>query len=239
MKVLLYSGGMDSWLIDKIWKPDMKVYVNMHTRYSEEEIRRIQENDSDVTIVDFPLGQWERDDAIIPLRNLYLVMVICNITGEQDVDICLGATSGDRVLDKSQLFVDKANDLLNYLYQSQHWIPNGKKININIDFKNKTKTELLSMFVQAGGDINEAFTRSFSCYNPTNGCECWQCKPCFRKFVSFACNDYEFTDSQISTAVNYIQTDIMPLINNGTYGRGDEEAEIRKVMEKYRNYIKE
>lgn len=22
-KVLLYSGGMDSWLIDKIWKPDV------------------------------------------------------------------------------------------------------------------------------------------------------------------------------------------------------------------------
>lgn len=26
-KVLLYSGGMDSWLIDKIWKPDVKLYV--------------------------------------------------------------------------------------------------------------------------------------------------------------------------------------------------------------------
>lgn len=24
-KVLLYSGGMDSWLIDKIWKPDVKL----------------------------------------------------------------------------------------------------------------------------------------------------------------------------------------------------------------------
>ena len=75
-KVLLYSGGMDSWLISHIWKPDMKVYVNMHTRYSEEEIKRIKELNEDVTIIDFPLGQWEREDAIIPLRNLYLVMAI-------------------------------------------------------------------------------------------------------------------------------------------------------------------
>ena len=33
-KVLLYSGGMDSWLIDKLWKPDIRLYVDMNTRYS-------------------------------------------------------------------------------------------------------------------------------------------------------------------------------------------------------------
>ena len=113
-KILLYSGGMDSWLIDKIWKPDMKVYVNMHTRYSETEIKKLS---SDVKIVDFPLGQWERDDAIIPLRNLYLIMIICNITNDEDIEICIGATAGDRVLDKSLQFRDKCEDILNYLYQ--------------------------------------------------------------------------------------------------------------------------
>ena len=116
-KVLLYSGGMDSWLIDKIWQPDKKIYINMHTRYSEQEIKKIKALNTDVEIIDFPLGQWERDDKIIPLRNLYLPMVVCNITGTEDVDICLGATAGDRVLDKSKEFVEKANDLLNYLYQ--------------------------------------------------------------------------------------------------------------------------
>ena len=34
-KVLLYSGGMDSWLIDKLWKPDIRLYVDMNTRYSK------------------------------------------------------------------------------------------------------------------------------------------------------------------------------------------------------------
>ena len=38
-KVLLYSGGMDSWLIDKIWKPDVKLYVDMGTKYSQPQIR--------------------------------------------------------------------------------------------------------------------------------------------------------------------------------------------------------
>ena len=39
-KVLLFSGGSDSVLISYLYKPDLLVYVNMHTRYSEEEISK-------------------------------------------------------------------------------------------------------------------------------------------------------------------------------------------------------
>lgn len=238
-KVLLYSGGMDSWLIDKIWKPDLKVYVNMHTRYSEEEIAKIKAQRDDVEIVDFPLGQWERPDAIIPLRNLYLTMVICNITGSEDVDICLGATAGDRVLDKSYDFVNKANDLLNYLYQPQWWIPEGKKVRVNIDFKDKTKEDLLGLYLAQGGDLDEAFNHSFSCYDPTpDGKPCWSCKPCFRKFVAFESVGYKFSDEVLRKVIPYINREIVPQIVNGTYGRGErEEKAILDCVEKYKDYI--
>ena len=111
-KVLLFSGGSDSVLISYLYKPDFLVYVNMHTRYSEEEIKKIKNSifADKVKVIDFPfLGQYEREDAIIPLRNLYLPMVICNeFTAEDygDLDICLGATAGDRGLDKSPKFAD-------------------------------------------------------------------------------------------------------------------------------------
>ena len=231
-KVLLYSGGMDSWLIDKIWKPDIKLYVNIHTRYSEKELEKL--DTSNVQVFDFPLGMWERDDAIIPLRNLYLVMVACNITGSEDVEICLGATNGDRVLDKSYEFVNKTNDLLNYLYQPQHWIPEGKKVKVCIDFKDKTKTDLIKLFVENGGNIDDAFKQSFSCYNPVDGHECWSCKPCFRKFVSFAVNGYEFDQDVIDKCITYIKKEILPQIEKGTYGRGkQEEADILNIVKKY------
>ena len=42
-KVLLFSGGSDSVLISYLYKPDFLVYVNMHTRYSEEEINGCKE----------------------------------------------------------------------------------------------------------------------------------------------------------------------------------------------------
>ena len=82
-KVLLYSGGMDSWLIDKLWKPDVKLCVNMHTKYSAQEIKNLPE---DVIIEELDLSKWERPDAIIPLRNLYLVMLASNY-GDEIYDI--------------------------------------------------------------------------------------------------------------------------------------------------------
>ena len=33
MRVLLYSGGTDSWLIKELWHPDVLLYVDMKTRY--------------------------------------------------------------------------------------------------------------------------------------------------------------------------------------------------------------
>lgn len=238
-KVLLYSGGMDSWLMSKLWKPDIKLYVDMKTRYSENELARIRK-EPDVQVVEFPLGQWEREDAIIPLRNLYLAMVACNVTGSEDVEILIGATAGDRVLDKSPEFVNKATDLLSYLYTPQHWIPEGKKVRVCIDYKQYTKTDLLKMFKEQGGDLEEAFTRSFSCYDPVDGHECWHCKPCFRKFTAFSEAGYEFSDDVARTVCSYIKTDILPDIEAGTYGRGEkEEHDIVDVYNKYKHLLKE
>ncbi len=230
-KVLLYSGGMDSWLISKIWKPDVLLYINLHSRYSAEEIKRLPEN---VEVVDLNIGALERADAIIPLRNLYMVSMATNYGDE----ICLGATYGDRVLDKSKEFAVKTSDLLTYLYQEQHWTKE-RKIKINVDFKQYTKRELLKMFIDAGGNIDEAYNQSFSCYDPTDGHECWQCKPCFRKFIAFYLNGMDFDTSVKLRVKNYLEKEIMPSVTAGTYGRGQkEEDDIKEVYSKLCNDLK-
>lgn len=236
-KILLYSGGMDSYLIDKLWKPDRRIYIDMHTRYSKQEINCIKKRRDDVEFIDFPLGQWEREDKIIPLRNLYLPMVICNITGNEDVDICLGATAGDRVLDKSEEYVEKATDILSYLYQPQWWIPEGKKVRVNIDYKKYTKEDLLKMYMEQGGDLDKAYNESFSCYEPDEeGNICYLCKPCFRKFVAFASVGYEFPEEVLRKTIPYIGKEIIPQIEKGTYGRPTEEPYIVEIYNKFKEY---
>ena len=233
-KVLLYSGGMDSWLIDKLWKPDIRLYVDMHTKYSDKEIEQIKLLKDDVKIIDFNLGQWERDDAIIPLRNLYLVMLACNITDSEDIELCVGATYGDRSLDQSKEFSLLAENILNYLYSPQHWIPNGKHIHIVTDYKNYTKAQLLDMYIKQGGDINKAFECSLSCYHPNDNLEeCWNCKPCFRKFVAFAYNGYTFDKDTINKSMKYINKYIVPELEQGVYRGEIEDNEIKTVIKMY------
>lgn len=218
-KVLLYSGGMDSYLISKLWKPDVKLYVDLKSRYSKQERNNLPK---DVEVVELDLGRWEREDAIIPLRNLYLVMVATNYGDE----ICLGATAGDRVLDKSYEFANKASDLLTYLYSPQHWT-SGRTIKINLDFKNMTKEQLLRMYIERGGDINTAWKESYSCYAGREE-PCFCCKACVRKSAAFFANGFkDFSQVQIHRLANSLEP-IVELINKGCYGRGKEEEGLLK-----------
>lgn len=183
-KVLLYSGGMDSWLMNHLWEPDVRLYVDMNTQYSQDEIKRLP---NDAVIERFDLLKWERHDKIIPLRNLYLVMV-ASYYGEH---ILIGATAGDRVLDKTVEFAEQASGLLSYLWQKQHWT-NERKIKISVEFKGYTKTALLAEYLNQGGNIKKAFEESFSCYFPKqDGTPCWNCKPCARKYVAFKANGFD------------------------------------------------
>jgi 7-cyano-7-deazaguanine synthase in queuosine biosynthesis len=242
-KILLFSGGSDSVLISYLYDPDYLVYCDLGTEYSKEEIKKIKEskfgNDPRLRILDFKfLGKYEREsDSILPLRNLYLPMFICNefpVEEYGDLDICLGATAGDRVLDKSPKFAEDASNLLTYLYSPQHWIPEGRKVRINIDYKKYTKTDMLKLYKDQGGNVEELFYESFSCYHPVDGKECWECKPCFRKYIAYALNGMKFDKEITETVINYIKREILPSIKAGTYGRAEEEKEILQVLYLYK-----
>ena len=242
-KVLLFSGGSDSVINYYITQPDYLVYINMHTRYSEEEITKINSSSfkSKVKIIDFPfLGQYERSDAIIPLRNMYLPMIICNeFPAEEygDLIITINSGLGDRVLDKSYEFAEKLSDLLTFLYSPQHWITEGRKVTIDVSSKKYTKTQLLSLAIEKGKDVNELLKESFSCYDPIEGKECWCrkgiCKPCFRKYVSFKLNGATFNSEVDIFVCEAIKAEILPQIEAGTYGRAEEEKEILRILKIY------
>lgn len=227
-KVLLYSGGMDSWLIDKLWKPSIKIYVNLGTEYSEEEIKRLP---NDVQIIDFFfLNQFSLKNSIIPLRNLYLYAIAANATYFDDVEICLGSLNGDRINDKSKKFAELLDELMKYLYEEQQSQP-GRKIKISMPYKNKSKRELCEMYVKNGGNLETAFYDSFTCYHPVNGNECGNCKACFRKAIPFIVAGMKFTPEQKEKYIEFYESNVALNMDDYVKNKGKEGIDCLKAIE--------
>lgn len=213
MKTLLYSGGTDSWLIDKIWKPDKKIYINIHGFYSDVEISKLPK---DVEIIDFPfLGQIENKQTnFVPLRNAYFLMIAANFGDE----ICYGATLSDRgSKDKRKEFIQKMQDLMDYGLQGNSFAPD-QKIKICMDFVDMDKFELIKMYLDNGGTIEEFINQSFSCYHSTNGEPCMRCKQCYKKFLEGYFFGYEYDEKTKRNMIEYLKENVIPLNHHeGTY----------------------
>lgn len=227
MKVLLYSGGMDSWLIRKLWKPDLCLYVDMKTEYSEIEKSRLPE---DVKVVELALQQFSLPNSIIPLRNLYLFMTACNVTEFEDAQICLGALNGDRINDKTKKFVDLLNPLLQYLYEPQQSQP-GKNVEVVLPYKDMSKRELLNEYVSQGGILREVWENSFSCYHPVNNRPCLNCKACFRKAIPFIVAGMEFKTEEKEAIKKFLDDKVLTDMDNYTKDKGKEGEDCLQAIQ--------
>lgn len=211
-KVLLYSGGFDSYLIDKIWKPDIKLYIDVKGSYSEIEKRNLPEN---VIIKEFPIGEFETGETkFIPLRNLYFLMLASNY-GET---LCLGATAGDRgSLDKTPEFLELAENTINALLKEQT-VFDGGHFTIERRFIEMTKEDLLREYLNNGGNIEDVYDNTFSCFHPDkHGEPCFFCKPCFRRFMALYACGYQFSAIQKAKMAEYVKTVVIPGKYKGTY----------------------
>lgn len=228
-KALLYSGGMDSWLIDKLWKPDLRVYVNIHGAYNVEEMRRLPD---DVLVVDFPfLADKEMPNGFVPLRNMYFMMIASHYAEE----VCLGATAGDwGNMDKTPEFLNEAEHLLRVLWGDKKV---KRDVSICKDFIYVPKTTLLERYVAQGGTVDEVRESTFSCYTPVDGRECFGCYPCFRKFAILHSHGAGYSKEERERMWEYVRTQIIPTRDEGGYqgtyytDRGQESDWLIKSVE--------
>ena len=184
-KVLLFSGGLDSWLIDKLWKPDVKLYIDTGSLGSKSEIKKLG---PDVIVEKLDISRFELPERnyLLPLRNLYFCMMAMNY-GDT---ICLGATASSINLDKNETFCKLASELLSYL--SPQVYKEYRDIKVVVPFKGFSKTDLLRMYKEQGGSLEEAFNATSSCYDPTSvGTACNKCSSCLKKLEAFRANGYD------------------------------------------------
>lgn len=223
-KVLLYSGGVDSWLIDKLWKPDVKLYVDIGTNTSKGEIERLPKDVVVAKLRDLHLLE-RKEDFILPLRNLYLIAMATNYGDE----ICLGANATDATLDKTDEFAEKMTDLLTYMYQPQKWTP-GRKIDVVVPFRKYTKGQLLKEYINQGGDIRKAYEETWTCFTPNGDTECHSCRACFLKFMAFVENDFKFTQMELDSYREYL----IQKVNDKNYkDRLYTREQVIEAMNKY------
>ena len=203
--VLLYSGGMDSWLIDKIAKPDIKLFFDIGTASCKGERARLS---SDVIIDETLIGLGKLEDQgnfIVPLRNMYFIAR----AAEYGDHIILGTNKTDIHNDKLQPFADKMQDILNYYYgPSLDGFCENRDIVVDFSYKQYNRAELCKLYLDMGGTVEEAINTSFSCYTPkinnTNVIECHQCRPCFRKMMGFFVNGCKFPVGYLASFKKYV-----------------------------------
>ena len=172
-KVLLYSGGMDSYIINYLWKPDVKLYIDYGTEQNKEEIKRLPK---DVIIKKVDLKEYIENDGknTIPLRNLLFANIAINYG---DI-VALGGVRDDLHYDKSRRFARRATKLFNSVLTKED---SKRKVKIVVPYRKYTKRELLQLYVASGGDLEKLKSESWSCYTPQNGKACGKCNPCKRK----------------------------------------------------------
>ena len=226
--VLLFSGGMDSVIFDHLLKPDVLLYLPTGSKYEYIETKKLDDlamkgyidNKKLVVLPDvLNLSLFERDDAIVPNRNAFLLL-FASLYGEI---LILGSVQGDRSYDKDEIFYDKMMALLNHMWQEQHWTEE-KTFKVMSPYKNTTKTQLIKDYLADGGNP-DILLESYSCYEGKEEL-CGWCKPCFRKWVSLHNNE-------IVIPKNYYRNnpwdapwlpELKPIILEGRY-RGMEDVD--------------
>ena len=179
--ILLFSGGMDSYIGWHYLSKPNTLYVDLGHRYAPHEVDMVKKLIPD-TIIDtrLNLAEWEERDANIPLRNAFLIM----IASMYDKDVVLVVQRGEmNIPDRSVYFFNNFGEWLSYLWND--------KRSISTPFFHMTKTQMVEWYLKMGLP-KETLLSTRSCYSPYE-LPCGDCAACFRRWVAFINNGIQET----------------------------------------------
>ena len=260
-KVLLFSAGMDSYMINQLEKPDVLLFINNKSAYADIEenfLRNLQKQGYYPNLVfldDFiNMKDLERTDYIIPSRNAYFILR----AAEYGDEIILGATIGDRSTDKDLLFASQMTDLLNHIYEASHWVGElGRSINVNFKYKGYSKSMIINKLIEKRMNdlgvskeyatkkvVEELCNLTISCYDfQEEGDEkkaCGVCKPCTRKWLAIlGLTGIDTAPIFHTNPREYFTDEVIEqwiAKESGKNNRGIESEEIIETLTKLKNH---
>lgn len=187
-KVLLNSGGMDSYLLAH--EPELEgalhLFVDVGQRYAKKELKaatfiaeKCGANLQQVFATN--LAQFEHiPTGIIPFRNAEMILCAAQYADQ----IYLGVIADEVNSDKSEEFLRLMEAVMNVSHKKQYWTE-GRRFSLHTPFRNTSKTELVRRYLRRGGSM-EDLLQSVSCYSQSD-IHCGQCSSCFKRWVALTC----------------------------------------------------
>lgn len=184
--VLLFSGGLDSLILWKLYNPH-PVYVAYGHKYQKFELDSIHR----LSLLDpclqttilynrLAIGDLEKADGHIPLRNLLLISTVAAVLEPQSVMI--GALLGESSTDKSRWFLGNTSRSLS--------VQLGRRFRVIAPARSMTKFSLVRKYLLTFGRTEHSVTLlkgARSCYSELEH-PCGRCMACFRRWVAMSLN---------------------------------------------------
>lgn len=183
-KVILNSGGMDSFLlaVREDWRDAIHVFVDIQQPYKLKELisaQRIAQycNTTLTEMRGAEIAFFEHPSGIIPFRNAEMILCAAQYGNE----IGLGVIADEVNSDKSPEFFRAMERVLNISHAAQYWTE-GRLHKIVTPLAGMTKAEHIKAYLSRGGKM-DALLATVSCYDGDQH-HCGECASCFKRWVA-------------------------------------------------------
>ena len=181
-KVILNSGGMDSFFVVRENPDALQVFVDIGQEYVDKErasARRIAAGVGQplIEMKGAQIGRNVKEGGIIPLRNAELILC----AGQHGNDILLGILQNEVNSDKSPEFLRAMEQVMDISCRAQYWSA-GTTFRIHTPLGTRSKAELLRG-IKDDAEAWAAASQTVSCYDGRER-HCGACPSCFKRWVA-------------------------------------------------------
>lgn len=181
-KVILNSGGMDSYFVARENPGVRSIFVDIGQKYVEKErasARRIADEFKleHYEVVGAQIAKFEHESGIIPLRNAELLLC----AGQYGDDILMGVLANEINSDKSPEFLRAMECVMTISCRPQYW-SEGRQFRIHTPLGMRSKMTLVREVWNSSRDLS-GLLQTVSCYDGSRE-HCGSCPSCFKRWVA-------------------------------------------------------
>ena len=171
--IVLLSGGMDSLITHKLFRPnDTPVFVHTGSRYAAHDLRRARKFAPDLVEVRLPALR-EEASGVVPHRNILLLALVANLLDAEQVAV--SSPRGELIWDQQTAFHRAAERVL-------------RGVTIINPLRKYTKAQAVHAWLRKRSA--HELLRSRSCYASSDG-QCGQCPACVKRWIALRLNGLE------------------------------------------------